>query len=525
MLVAEGYYEYGKLYAAASDYISAHRWFLKSLRIVEPRGDSYELARLHVRLADLAILQSQYPETVQHAYEALAVAKRSQSKRAMIRACALLARVHEINWTDRSPPSLRWPKANSDSALYYFRKVEALAYQLGDPMEVAHVKESIGGQLIGRNNSQAITYLTDALAIATRQNSADKLHMTLSVASAYLHFGQPKRAWTYIQRARRMGQVEYPDVYYWQFAVESSLVEFYRQTGDWKQVAIHAERIHQWEKRDLLADREGAISRLHLDYQTQKKDLLLKAQQKQVQLQAENLQAHQQMTLTALALLVLATVASVVFYVLYRKNRRISVLNAQLVNEQNHRVKNNLQVVSSLLSLQANRLTDVGAKEAIEKSRLRVESMVILHRRLYEGDKLAYVNLHDFIDEIVETVLQTYGYESIQPTLELESIYLSADDAVAVGLLVNELTTNACKHAFPGQSSPSYRLVCRRNKQQVNLTVADNGPDFVSDVALAAKTSFGMRLIQTLSNQLRGAYQFSYQNGTVFTLTFSRDEP
>ena len=272
--VAEGYYEYGKLYAAASDYLNAHRWFIKSLRLIEPRGDSYELARLHVRLSDLAVLQIDYTQAWQHAHTALAVARRCRSDRGTIRACAVLARIHGRNWLAEAPASSNWPASNVDSALYYFRQVERLAYRLNDPMEVAQVKQSIGGQLIDRNDRRALVYLTDALTIATQQQSPDRLGMMVNIARAYLRFNQPKQAWPYIEMAQKLADKSYPNVSYWEYSIEGVLIDFYRTTGNWQQVALHAETYHQWEKRDIIADREGAISKLHLDYQTSKKEFV-----------------------------------------------------------------------------------------------------------------------------------------------------------------------------------------------------------------------------------------------------------
>ncbi|MFD2936408.1 hypothetical protein [Spirosoma flavum] len=227
MLIAEGYYEYGKLYTAASDYLTAKRWFIKALRILETRGDSYELARLYVRLGDMAMTQAHYHESVRNAHHALAIAKRSHSNKALIRSFAILARIHERNWVGESPTNTGWPTSNSDSALYYFRKVEYLAYRLNDPMEVAHVKQDIGNQLLSRKDPRALAYLTTALSIANQQKQADRLPMTLSVASAYLTFDQPDRAWTYIMRAQRLYDEKYTNVYYWQVALEHNYIFFY----------------------------------------------------------------------------------------------------------------------------------------------------------------------------------------------------------------------------------------------------------------------------------------------------------
>ncbi|MBC7569668.1 MAG: sensor histidine kinase [Spirosoma sp.] len=529
MRIAEAFYEYGKLYTAATDYHTATRWFIKSMRIIEKRGDSYELARLHVRLADLAALQVQYTTSRDHAYQALAIARRCRSERGMIRACAVLARLHHRNWHAEAPANTQWPAARPDSGLYYLRQVERLAYRLNDPMEVAQVKQALGGRLAAHHDRRAIAYLTDALAIATRQNSGDRLGMMLNLASAYLTFGQPRPAFNHIRRAKLIADSAYANVYAIQYAVTYHLANYYRATGQWKQALTLTDTLRQWEKRDLIADRNGAISRLSIEYESEKKEARLKSQQEELALQVANQRIQQWFLWAMLASLVGAVGMSVVFFWLYRKNRRISRRNAKLVREQNHRVKNNLQVVASLLSLQANRLTDNTAQQAVEESQYRVQAMATLHRRLYDGEHLASVYLPDYLTELVEDVLVAFGYPYLQPELDIAPITLSADEALPLGLILNELTTNACKYAFPGHPDPIFRVSCQQKGNQLQLDVADNGPGLEgpglegpAEPRLKNADSFGMRLIQLEADQLRGSHQFTVADGTRFTLTFTR---
>ncbi|MVM39019.1 hypothetical protein GO730_18165 [Spirosoma sp. HMF3257] len=222
---------------------------------------------------------------------------------------------------------------------------------------------------------------------------------------------------------------------------------------------------------------------------------------------------------------------SVVFFRLSRKNQRISHRNVELIKEQNHRVKNNLQVVSSLLSLQAKRLTDEAAKKAVEESRLRVQSMAIIHRKLYDGDKLAVVNLDEFIQELVNGVLKSFGYPFATVQYAIDTNSLSADKAIPLGLILNELITNACKYAFPQNENPHLTVRCYAQHAKLYLQVTDNGPGLevpviqTDDLYDPQTKSFGMSLIQAQVMQLNGTYQFSSADktestGTTFTMEF-----
>lgn len=525
VLLAEGYYEYGKLHAATTDYHTAQQWFMKTLRILDRRGDSYELARVHVRFADLAMLLKNYTQAVFHAREALSIAKRCRSDRGLIRAYALLGYINDTDWSTE-----KGPKANSDSSLYYLHKVEYLAYRLNDPMEVAHVKGEIGNRMAGKDFARAIQYLTDALAIATRQNSPDRMWVMTSIANTYRINAQPDRALLYIKQAKQIADSLYPNVYYWQYMIQDQMNQYYRATGKWKKALIHTDTLRTWDKRDLTADRTGAITRLNVEFETEKKEMLLKAQQEEITLRLANERIQQRFLWAVSTLLLVSVGMSILFFRLYRQNKRIRFHNAELVREQNHRVKNNLQVVSSLLSLQASRLADDNAQQAVEESQLRVQAMAILHRRLYDGEQLASVFLPDYITELVDDVLVAFGYPGIQPVYDIDPITLAADDALPLGLMLNELTTNACKYAFPGHREPYFLVSCQQQATRIRLNVVDNGPgldrpDLTSvsprESVKKSTRSFGMRLIDLQASQLRGVYQFASIDGTKFTLEFN----
>lgn len=169
----------------------------------------------------------------------------------------------------------------------------------------------------------------------------------------------------------------------------------------------------------------------------------------------ENLRTQQWLLAAAVALLLVTMGAIAVYYRLYRQKQRLSRHNAELVDEQNHRVKNNLQVVSGLLQLQINRLADPATIAAVKDTQSRIEVMAVLQRRLYDASRTTASRASEFIHEVVGTSLKSFGCGHIVPDYVIpENIALSPDHALAVGLIVNELTTNACKYAFPDPPRP-----------------------------------------------------------------------
>jgi two-component sensor histidine kinase len=518
--LAEGYYLYGKIYEAAGDYLSAKRYYIKSLRIQEKRGDSFELSRLYLRLSGLGFTFFNYDDASRFAQLSLAVAQRIGSDKALLRAYSQMRGIHDTDWAQMPGlTSKNLPGPNYDSVLYYLKKLEPLARRSPDSVELAMINHYLGHELRRRNDPKAINYVEEKLKIFVKQKKpGDQVNALVDLADTYIQFGQPQRAKELLAKAERLHRTLPANDQDVQAIFEGTYTHYYQAIGDWEHAFEHQQKYHELERNRYLADREGAISRLSVDYETEKKELQLKSQKKELALNAENLKNQRRFLVTALVLLLLAVGASVAFYRLYRQNQHISRHNAELVREQNHRVKNNLQVVSSLLSLQSNRLTDDAAKQAVEESQSRIETMAILHRKLYDGEHLAGVNLSEFLQELTEHILYTFGYSDLQPDYEIEARELSADYALRLGLIVNELVTNACKYAFPDNDTPALRIVCAQKGNYLELTVADNGLGF-SHSPKSMKT-FGMRLIQIQVEQLYGTYEFKSVKGTSFWMKF-----
>jgi two-component system, sensor histidine kinase PdtaS len=524
--IAEAYYLLGKIEANTGNYLASQKLFLKSLHIQERYGDSYKLGRLYIRLHENELGQGHYEEGLKYLRTALSVFQRVKSDLGLSHAYTALAHFYiPSNLNDEFSKKPSFIKPNDDSSFYYFKKAEFHTRKIKDTLGLAYLQIAFGGLSKIKNNPNAIAYYQTALDVFLSKNKkSETLHTLLDLAGAYLDFKQPKKAYPLILQAQKMYNKELLNEYDSQHHLEILYVAYFQAVGNWEQAFKHLENANKLEKRKLLADNEGAVSRLNVEYETNKKEELLKIQKKEMALQAESYSIQQRFLITFALLLLFTVGLSFIFYRLYRKNQRMSQRNAILVKEQNHRVKNNLQVVSSLLSLQSNRLEDTIAKQAVEESMLRVETMAILHRKLYDGEDLAVINLPDFIIELVEGVLRTFGFAHIEINYSINKIRLSADQALSVGLIINELVTNSCKYAFPENPNPSINISCFSEKDELIITVADNGLGFDNSFATHSSTeiqkTFGIRLIQMQIAQLYGSYSFESEIGTKFTMRF-----
>jgi two-component sensor histidine kinase len=196
-----------------------------------------------------------------------------------------------------------------------------------------------------------------------------------------------------------------------------------------------------------------------------------------------------------------------------------------LLKEIHHRVKNNLQIIASLLSLQSDQLKDPDDMVLFEDTQHRVKSMALIHESLYRTGDLAHFSFARYIDSLCTDLLQFYadGTSHVHLHTELDELTFDVDAAVPCGLILNELLTNALKHAFPGGRSGDIHITLRAQAGHVTLSVHDTGVGFPADLDFRHTESLGMQLVSMLTEQLGGTITLTRECGTAFAVTFPYD--
>lgn len=199
-----------------------------------------------------------------------------------------------------------------------------------------------------------------------------------------------------------------------------------------------------------------------------------------------------------------------------------------LLREVHHRVKNNLQVVSSLLHLQSLHTCDAASAEMFQESQSRVRSMALVHERLYRSKDLAQVEFTEYIQGLATSLFQSYKIDSSRISLEtnVHAVRLAIDTAVPCGLLINELVSNCLKHAFVGRELGRVRIdLCSVTENEILLSVGDDGIGLPSDVDLDDAETFGLQVVAALVEQLHGELDVRRDAGTEFRILFPRMMP
>ena len=194
-----------------------------------------------------------------------------------------------------------------------------------------------------------------------------------------------------------------------------------------------------------------------------------------------------------------------------------------MLKEIHHRVKNNLQIIGSLLNTQSSYLPDEKAREALQESVARVRAMAMIHTQLYESEDLNRVDFSLFIRDLIGNIGESYRRveHPVQINVDADGISFGIGTSIPCGLILNELVSNALKHAFPEGKEGEIHIRMRLEDNRVALTVQDNGIGFPKSIDLTKVKSMGLRLVNILVRQMNGKIDMQVDSGTTWTITFS----
>lgn len=192
-----------------------------------------------------------------------------------------------------------------------------------------------------------------------------------------------------------------------------------------------------------------------------------------------------------------------------------------MLKEIHHRVKNNLQVIYSLLNLQSKTIADPLVRAMFAESQNRIQSMTLIHEKLYHSKDTANIDFKEYLQSLVLSIASTYKRFDIEISLEMEPIVFDVNVGIPCGLIVNELVSNCLKHAFPGNRQGTITLGINRDSEGNNIMkVSDDGIGFPEKIDFRNTTSLGMQLVLVLTGQIHGTIEIMKDAGTTFRITF-----
>ncbi|WP_370087785.1 histidine kinase dimerization/phosphoacceptor domain -containing protein [Ekhidna sp.] len=461
----------GIIYRKTEKYELAKQSYKKSLAIKQIREDKNGTLNTLTNISAVCRFLNQYDSSIHYSNKALVLASEMQNATAYLHELINLAIAHEA-------------LDNRNAAAKYYEEAAALLHEDSPYDTKAQVLNALALFYYEQNDlGQSLKYLNQMGEVVNEEVKPDIAYEYNNLAaSVHEKLGNSNQALAHLKKAVQQKEQ------LWDNEVLSKTTEL--------------EQLYEKEKR------ETEISKLHAETQLQTLALSKKDQQRN--------------GLIVFAIL-LAIVAGLAFFMFRQKRKSLSE-KEMLIQEIHHRVKNNLQVISSLLKLQAGNLEDEAAQKAVREGENRVKAMALIHQRLYGTTDLKGVDAQDYFENLLSELFYSFGVneELIDYQVHSSGIKLDIDTVIPLGLIVNELITNTLKYAFD-QTKRDGKITISlfEENNQLVVSVADNGKG-VDESMLSSSDSFGWKMIKSLSRKLEAEIRILNEEGTCVQLTLSQ---
>ncbi len=326
-----------------------------------------------------------------------------------------------------------------------------------------------------------------------------------------------------IQKSINIASDDFGDAYYLSEAYEI-LGKAYAGNQNFQKAYIAFAQYDTLKNRIFTAEADQRISLLRTEFDLADKEGMILSQETQIKKQGY---VQTLLIVIAFLLFLLLLLAYKAIKNKYKINKLLRKQNNEkefLLKEIHHRVKNNLEIVSSLLSLQSAHINDPQILGAMQDSQLRVQSMSMIHQKLYMGMNLAAIEMKDYFENLSEYIVDAYGEQSnVTVNVTMKEFELDVDLAIPIGLIVNELITNSLKHAFPDGRTGKIQIGLKEIDTMLQLDVIDDGVGHKLHNK-SNDTGFGTRLIELLTKQLDGKMVLNANKGTSVSIQFQMNK-
>lgn len=406
---------------------------------------------------------------------------------------------------------------NYDSAMVYYHR----ALKLKDRAGSSSTLNNMGDVMLALNRlTEAENYFLESLKIKKEHgNHVGEIYTQNNLARLALLRKDYSQASKYLditeRQSQALGLLEELRMSY------ELRVRLLKETNQPAAAFRYSERLITVKDSLLTREKAEALAEIQTAYEVVARDRQIALLEKDTALKQSAIQLRNAWVkgLSLVALLAVSIIGLVYWQYLREQHNKKRIQT--LLQELHHRVKNNLQILSSVLSLQSQQLTDEQALQAVRSSESRVNAMALIHRKLYPRDQARSINIKEYITELITYLVHTYGYygKEIKLNLSLEPVQVDIDKAVPLGLIINELISNAFKHAYVDHPAPELIVDLRKEgKGALCIDIRDNG-NGIRPPEETRGNSFGLRLVNMLVSELKGKYETSTQHGTRYCLT------
>ncbi len=516
----------GDLYASQSDYPNAIKNFLTALKYAEEIDSKEQIAKQTMNIGNIYTAQGNYPKALDFLTRSLQLREETGNKRGIaVNLEGIAGTYYEMNDYE-------------NSLIYQFRALDLHAGS-GDQRRMGVCFINIANNYIElKNYKKALEYSLKAFEIFREMD--DKISYSeslVNLGNVYKHLGKYKEAESYLTKALVIA--DSLEIQESSASIHLMLSELYKNTGDAPKVFEHYKAYVQVKDSIYSEENKKAQMEAEVNFEFEKKEGDLKAEQekKTAVFETESKQQKQLIGISVIAFAILLLLSLLLLRSYGQKQRANKILASQkielqkiagekdsLLKEIHHRVKNNLQVISGLLSLQNTEHQSDELKAILKEGQNRVKSMALIHQMLYQNQNLSTIPFQDYLEELSKLIEKSFGAASkkIEVSVNAQNITFDVDTAIPLGLIINELLSNSIKYAFEnddrgGQIDISLN---RLENDHYNLTIKDNGKGMSDSFNFETAKSLGLRLVKMLCTQIRAELKIESINGTQIEIKF-----
>ena len=514
--IAESCYLIAKRQIGLGNYAKAQKWLLQSLEIQSFQKPTELTSKVYLRMNEIQFILGNYTESLKYSRLALKSVEESGSDDGLMGVYSALGSAHMLAW-EIAEQHKNSPSENLlDSAIYYHDQSLKIATKRKSVIDIGLANQHVSRCWFFKNNpDKNRLHKNAAIDIYQKANlSNNSLEIKNLIANEYLSKRDPVAAKPWLDQARVH---EHKDGTYtnMKISLEQSFAIYYEQIGDWRNALSAHKKINDLRELLFYQYRNEAVEGIRKTYDYELKELQLSSSKKEIGLLQNTNRVKNGFLAGTIFLLVVAAIASVLYGSLYFKYKKVSRHNAMLVEEQSHRTKNSLQAISSLLSLQIFKSTELSTNKALEESLLRIDAINLVHQMLHKTEIPLFIDLPVYICELIEKILFIHKMK-VGFHRDVDNILLHAEKAIPFGLIINELVTNACKYGLDN-TNPELFINCQFVAGQLCFEMKDNGKGIHPQ---RGESGFGLDLIENLTLQLKGSSVFVPGQGCHYKMSF-----
>ncbi len=383
------------------------------------------------------------------------------------------------------------------------------------------------------NYSEALNYYYQSLAIKERtKDNYGKLSAYLNIADLLSITGDKKGCRENLEMglalSEKIGALDYIKAFHRDFSV------YYAGINDFENAYDHHVKYMQMKDSLITTMKNHDLAELQKSYDLSEKQRKIESLTQQDKLLEEK-NATDRTFRNSLLLIIILVLVSVV--VLINRARALQKANLDLASQKklveqrekekefllrevHHRVKNNLQLTSSLLNLQARQMKDSEASSSLKEARDRIMAISLIHQKLFSKDAFDFINLADYIPDLCNAIIESNRNEitKIKMKYDLEAVFIPLDESISIGLFINEALINCLKHAFPKKAEGEIQIVVKHIEHKLLISISDNGVGMKDISNLENFSGFGFQLLNSMAVKLKGDLKFENNAGTTISL-------